>query len=154
MHEQQPESSAVKREKIRQDAARLAHWLDDAFRIPGTRLRVGVESLLGLAPGVGDLAGLALGLAIINMARRSGAPLKLQLAMLGNLLLEAVIGMVPVLGDLFDFIWKANQRNRRILDVWLQPEPAARPPRAAPWRWILGLLGLTLGGLLIWQLLA
>src|SRR5688572_25445545 len=97
-------------------AAKLAHWLDDAFRVPGTNMRFGLDAVLGLvAPGAGDLATGSLGTYLFFVALRRGVPLPVILRMALNVLLDTVIGAIPVLGDLFDFGWKANARNLALI---------------------------------------
>lgn len=110
---------------------RLATLLDAAVGIPGTRLRFGVDSLLGLIPGGGDVAGALLSGGVVLAAARLGAPPSLLLRMLGNLALDALLGTVPLAGDLFDVAWKANMRNVRLLERHLDdPEGARRGSRA------------------------
>lgn len=109
----------------------LATMMDDRFRIPGTPLRFGWDSVLGLFPGLGDVLTSALSLLIVHHAWQTGAP-KLTLArMLGNVGADFVIGAIPFLGDLFDFVWKANRKNAQLLEKHLkrqsERERAARP---------------------------
>ena len=97
---------------------RLAWLLDAQFVLPGTRFRFGLNSLIGLAPGIGDtLLGLV-SLYIVNEARMMGAPPHLLGRMLVNVTVEVVGGSVPFLGDLFDVAFKANLRNIAILEAW------------------------------------
>jgi uncharacterized protein DUF4112 len=102
----------------------LARLLDEAIRIPGTNIRVGLDPLLGLLPGGGDVAGGLLSGLIMLQAARAGAPASVLARMLGNVLLDVVVGAVPLLGDLFDFAWRANTKNVRLLDAWRE-RPAA-----------------------------
>jgi Domain of unknown function (DUF4112) len=94
---------------------RLAYWLDDRFRVPGTRLRVGLDGLVGLVPGVGDVVTNALTAYIIYEAWRLGIPRSVLLRMLANLGIDSVVGIVPLAGDLLDMGFKANRRNVRLL---------------------------------------
>jgi hypothetical protein len=94
---------------------RLAHWLDDRYRLPGTGFRVGLDGIIGLIPGVGDVATSLLSAYIIYEARRLGVPRSVLVAMLGNLGIDFVVGAVPLVGDVFDIGWKANRRNVRML---------------------------------------
>jgi hypothetical protein len=128
---------------------RLAHWLDQGLRVPGTSLRFGLEPLLGLLPLVGDAAGLLLSLWLIWEARRAGAPGRLQLRMLGNALLDAGAGALPLVGDLFDFCFRANARNAELLRAHFEPDAPA--PRRALLPGLAGLLCLL--ALLTWRLL-
>ena len=98
-----------------QRIALLAQLMDSAFVVPGTRVRVGLDAALGLVPGVGDLASGAIGLYIVLQARELGASRWLQARMMGNLLLDTAVGSVPLLGDAFDVLFKANLRNLRLL---------------------------------------
>jgi uncharacterized protein DUF4112 len=95
---------------------RLAVLLDDSIPIPGTRFRIGVESIIGLIPGAGDLAGGAFSLYILLQAARMGVPRPLLVRMGTNLVVDVVVGAVPVLGDLFDAGFKANLRNLALLE--------------------------------------
>jgi Domain of unknown function (DUF4112) len=97
----------------------IANLLDQAFRIPGTNFRFGIDPLLGLVPGAGDLATALLGLYGVLVARQLGAPRVIQGRMLLNLGIDALAGTVPVIGDLFDFGFKAHVRNRVLLEKWL-----------------------------------
>jgi hypothetical protein len=109
----------------------LSRALDSAFQVPGTRFRIGLDPLLGLIPGVGDLAGGALSAYIVLEAARLGAPRPVVLRMLGNVLLDSLFGSVPVLGDLFDATWKANARNVVLLERHVAaPEPTRRSSKA------------------------
>jgi len=96
---------------------KLSQLLDNAIPIPGTPFRTGLDGLLGLIPGVGDLLGAGIALYIIFEAARLGCPKRTLLHMLGNVGLEALVGTVPILGDLFDIGWKANVRNVALLRV-------------------------------------
>ncbi len=89
--------------------------MDTAIRIPGTGIRFGADSVLGLIPGVGDAGSALVGLFIVNEARRLGVPKHMLVRMLGNLGADAVTGSVPLLGDLFDVYFKSNRRNLQIL---------------------------------------
>jgi uncharacterized protein DUF4112 len=97
----------------------LATLLDTALVIPGTGIRFGLDGLIGLVPGVGDLITTALSLYIVREARALGAPLHVIARMLGNVALDGVVGAVPVVGDAFDVLWRANRRNMRLLQDWL-----------------------------------
>jgi hypothetical protein len=94
---------------------KLTRLLDTAFPIPGTRYRIGLDGLLGLIPGVGDTIGAAFSAYIVLEAARLGVPKGILLRMIGNLAVETVVGIVPILGDIFDIAWKANVRNLALL---------------------------------------
>ena len=112
-----------------QRVARLAYWLDDRFRIPGTRLRMGLDGLLGLIPGIGDTATALVAAYIVLEAARLGVPKRTLARMIANVGIDYVVGLVPLIGDLGDFAWKANRRNARMLREHLL---ARRGDAAAP----------------------
>jgi hypothetical protein len=108
---------AIERQK------RLAYWLDDRYRIPFTRWRLGLDGLIGLVPGIGDAATTLLAAYIVLEARRLGVP-PAKLARMGvNVGVDALVGLVPLVGDLADIGWKANRRNVRILIDHLESLP-------------------------------
>jgi hypothetical protein len=94
---------------------RLSRLLDTAFVIPGTGIRFGVDAIIGIIPGVGDWAGLALSSLIVIQAARIGIPPALLARMIGNVVFEGVIGYVPIAGDVIDVFWRANRRNMALL---------------------------------------
>lgn len=89
--------------------------MDARFQIPGTRMRFGLDPVLGLVPVLGDLAGFAVSGALILYMLRFGASRKVIALMVLNATLDATIGSIPVLGWVFDAYYKANQRNIRLL---------------------------------------
>jgi hypothetical protein len=97
-----------------QRVRQLAELLDSKFSVAG--IRFGLDSIVGLIPGVGDIATLLTGLYPIYIAQKHGIGLPTRARMLGNLLLDAGVGAVPLLGDLFDLAYKANMKNLRILE--------------------------------------
>lgn len=105
---------------------RLAWLLDEAFPIPGTNQRVGFDALIGLVPGIGDAFGALLSTYIIWEAARRGASVWTVSRMLGNVAVETVFGMAPLLGDLFDVVWKANTKNIALLGDTLERSPVER----------------------------
>ena len=94
---------------------RLARLLDSEFRVPGTGLRFGLDGLLGLLPGVGDTATLLMALYLVAEARRLGASFAPVLRMLFNVVLDWLVGLIPFVGDIFDFGFKCNRRNVDLL---------------------------------------
>jgi hypothetical protein len=128
----------------------LAKLLDSAFRIPGTGVRVGADSIFGLVPVVGDLAGAALSGYIVLASARLGAPPSTLLRMLINIGIDTVVGSVPVLGDMFDAGWRANIRNVELLDSHLGGSiESRRSNRFVVAAVLLGLLVLAVGGVVI-----
>ncbi|MDX0769973.1 DUF4112 domain-containing protein [Sinorhizobium medicae] len=93
----------------------LARLMDTALGIPGTRIRLGADSVLGLIPGVGDFAAAAVSLIIVNEARRLGVPNDKLAKMLVNVGVDTVAGSVPLLGDVFDVYFKSNRRNLQLV---------------------------------------
>ena len=104
---------------------RIARVLDDVIRIPGTNIKVGLDSVIGLIPGVGDVAGVALGSWFIYEAHRIGAPAALKWKMARNVAIDAVSGFVPVLGDLVDVAYRSNRRNLDLLRGHFRPAAVA-----------------------------
>jgi hypothetical protein len=105
---------------------RIAWLLDDLVRVPGTSRRFGLDPLLGLLPGGGDIAGGALSAYVVLAAARLGAPSSVILRMGWNIVVDTVLGAVPLLGDLFDASWKANRRNVALLESYLEQPGSAR----------------------------
>jgi hypothetical protein len=93
----------------------IASLLDDMFRVPGTQIRFGLDFLVGWIPGIGDAAAGIASLVIVVAAWRRGAALLTLARMITNVVLEALLGSIPVLGDIFHVAWKANRRNYRLL---------------------------------------
>lgn len=109
---------ASEREKLR----KLAYLLDERFAIPGLGVRVGLDGLVGLVPGVGDTVTLAASAYIVYRGVRLGAPRLMIGRMIANVAVDYVVGLVPVAGDIFDIAFKANRRNVALLDRWLAQE--------------------------------
>ena len=93
----------------------LARIMDTALRIPGTRIRLGADSALGLVPGAGDIAALAISCFALLEAWRLGAPPRIMIRMIGNVAIDTGLGAIPVAGDLFDLFFKSNTRNLKLL---------------------------------------
>lgn len=105
---------------------KLTDLMDTAFVIPGTNIRYGLDPILGLIPGVGDTLTLAISLYIYSSARRAGVPWRKRMQMLWNVFVDWLIGLIPVLGDLFDVSFKANSRNMRIIKDYASRGPDAK----------------------------
>jgi uncharacterized protein DUF4112 len=95
---------------------RFAFWLDAGLGVPGTSLRIGLDPVLGLVPGLGDAAGALLAAWIFLEAIRLGAPRATLVRIASNIAIDALVGAVPVLGDVFDIVWKANLKNVELLE--------------------------------------
>ena len=89
--------------------------LDNQFLIPGTEIRFGFDFIIGLIPGVGDLVSLGISGMLVSVMARKGASGMVIVKMLWNILLDAVIGAIPILGDIFDLSYRANRRNLTLL---------------------------------------
>ena len=98
---------------------KLSYYLDNSIGIPGTGYRVGLDAIIGLMPGLGDLVGGILSAYIVYEASRLGVPKKTLLHMTYNVAVETMIGAVPIVGDVFDAAWKANTKNIFLLDKYL-----------------------------------
>ncbi|MFK7962174.1 MAG: DUF4112 domain-containing protein [Phycisphaerales bacterium] len=95
--------------------ARFERLLDHGIRIPGTKIGFGLDSAIGLIPGIGDAAGLVIGFLVIRQAKKLGAPKSLRHRMLGTLIADLLIGLVPGVGDVADVFFQANARNVGLL---------------------------------------
>ena len=100
----------------------IANLLDNAFTLPGTNIRFGIDGIIGLVPGIGDLVTTALSSYLIWEARRLGLPRWKIARMVGNVAFDTVIGVVPLIGDAADVLFKANRRNMRIIRDHLDVE--------------------------------
>ena len=118
---------------------RLEFVLDEAFPIPGTPIRVGLDGMIGLIPGFGDVLAGLLSLVIPLAAWIRGLPYVTIMRMAANLAIGVLLGTIPLLGDVFDIFWKANRRNYRLLRRHLGE------PRRHTWRDWAFLLILALG---------
>ena len=111
------------REQRLQRLEAMAKLLDVAFVMPGTKIRYGIDGIIGLIPVVGDIIGTALSLWLVREARALGAPWHVTGRMLGNVAFQGVVGTVPVAGDAIDVLFRANMRNARLLRRWLESQP-------------------------------
>ena len=113
-----PETPA---EREARERLRFIAWLlDSSIPVPGTRFTVGVDALIGLIPLLGDLIGVLASSYILAEAHRLGVRRAVLLRMAFNVAVEGVVGIVPFLGDVFDAAWKANVRNVRLLEAWME----------------------------------
>ena len=106
---------------------RFAELMDNAFTFPGTTKRFGIDAVLGLIPGIGDVLGAAMSMWIVAGAFRHRVPFTVILRILWNVLLDLLVGMIPVLGDLFDVAFKENLKN---VDLIVETRDASQPPRS------------------------
>lgn len=149
--------AAIPRNSADDHLDHIAAVLDDMFCIPGTRFRFGLDFLIGWIPGIGDAAAGIASLVIIIAAWRRGAALLTLVRMVTNVALEATVGAIPIVGDLFHVAWKANRRNYRLF----MREKERAPGQSHAWRDAVFLLLLLLSalcliaapiGLIVWLL--
>ena len=124
----------------------LARVLDSAVRIPGTQVRIGADSIFGLVPVVGDIAGAALSGYIVLASARLGAPASTLARMVINIAIDTIVGSVPILGDMFDVGWRANMKNVNLLESHLGgSDRTRRANRMVVAGIVVGLLLLAVG---------
>jgi len=104
----------------------MADWMDSRFVIPGTSIRFGLDSILGLIPGIGDTVTLASTAYLFGVARNNGLPWHIHFKILWNAFIDWLIGIVPFFGDIFDVGWKANQKNVALIKEHLNSKEVAR----------------------------
>jgi hypothetical protein len=124
------------------DLELLRRWailLDSAFRVPGTNVRFGLDAIIGLVPGLGDLAAPIFTVAVLATGLKMRVPAVVQARMVLNALIDVLIGLVPVLGDLADVAWKADLRNVALLERHARP---GVPPSDADYAFVFVCIGL------------
>lgn len=131
----------------------LAWWLDSSIPLPGG-YRVGLDGIIGLVPGVGDLVGGGLSSWILYQAYQQGAPKFILVRMLINIFIDAMVGAIPIFGDIFDFIWKANQRNVALMESYKQkPTETYRRAVGSSIIFFIGFLVIIVGAIYLMILL-
>ena len=131
-----------------QVAAQLSRLLDNVFEVPGLGWRFGLDPILGLIPGLGDLASMLASIYILGIASKSGVPRITLLRMGLNVGIDALVGSLPIVGDMFDLWWKANQKNVDLLRrETATPNSPTRQARRGDWLFV-GAILLVLAGLL------
>ena len=118
---------------------RIAELLDNAFAVPGTSYRIGLDPIIGLVPGIGDLVSPLFTIGMLLQARELGVPKVVQARMLINVAIDTFVGIVPVFGDLFDFAWKSNEMNLALLELHAREERSAS---AADWAFVTLMIAL------------
>ena len=106
----------------------VARVMDDAVTVPGTRIGLGLDAVIGLVPGIGDALGSALSGIIVRDAVRARVPMVVLARMGLNLVVDALLGLLPGLGDLLDVAHRANRKNLRLLLREIEQEPMREPP--------------------------
>jgi hypothetical protein len=115
----------------------IARLLDSAFVVPGTSYRIGLDPIFGLIPGIGDLVSPLFAIGLLWQARDLGLPRVVQLRMVFNVAIDGLLGVVPLAGDLFDFVWKANDKNLALLEQHAYEE---RRASAGDWIFVVALM--------------
>ncbi len=146
-----------RREAMARNLERLAWLMDRAFHIPGTRIRVGLDAIVGLLPVGGDvLTGLVQAGLVLVALRHYKVPRIVAAHMAANVLIDIIVGAIPLLGDLFDIGFKANTRNVQLLEAYLHPGAASADrrgreappitfrPIGMPWRFIVPIAAILL----------
>ncbi len=107
----------------------MVRWLEDLVRVPGTKFGIGLDAILGFVfPGVGDAVTGAMALSLLVTAMRRGVPRVVVVRMFLNIAVDVMVGLVPVVGDAFDLVWRSNTRNLALLERHQgELEPQARP---------------------------
>jgi len=127
--------------EVRRRLEFVAWLLDSSIPVPGTRMTVGLDAIIGLVPVIGDLIGVLASSIILFEANRIGVGRAVMARMTFNVAVEGLVGLIPFAGDLFDAGWKANQRNVRLLTQWMeQPHKAERSSRQFVVLFVVGLL--------------
>ncbi|NEO52073.1 MAG: DUF4112 domain-containing protein [Okeania sp. SIO3B5] len=135
-------SQAAKVRELR----KISDLLDNAVRVPGTSYSVGIDPLLGLIPGGGDFLGGLISVYIVFSGAMMGLPRETLIRMAYNIVFDYLVGIVPVLGDLFDVAWKANSKNMDIMEAHLESPKNSKSAS----RWFVFLL---LGGLILFVII-
>lgn len=126
------------REALRRAADLLAKILDTALPIPGTRIRIGLDPIIGLLPGVGDMLASFVGSAIVVMASRLQVPKIVMARMSLNILVNGVVGAIPVAGDFFSIWFRSNARNAEL--VRRHSASPRRPSTVGDWAFVAGII--------------
>lgn len=131
-------------EKSRKE--KLANLMDNRFTIPGTDIRFGIDPLIGLLPGIGDWIGGVISLYFPIYAALLGAKASVLYRMFFNILVDIIIGAIPLLGEIFDVAWKSNLRNARLIEELEQyPDELATESRWMLWGLLIIFIGVILG---------
>jgi hypothetical protein len=133
----------------------IARWMDAKFRLPGTNFRFGLDGLLGLIPGVGDLSTFCISGYLVLLMARNGASGYVLARMILNIVIDGALGAIPIIGDAFDFVHKANLKNMRLMRQYY----VEGRHRGSAWKVIIPVLlvlGLVLAGIiwLLWRLIS
>lgn len=141
---------SLKDEAVARNLERVAWLMDRALMIPGTKISVGLDALLGLLPVGGDVVtGIVQAGLVVIALRQYKVPRSIAARMMANVLLDIAVGSIPILGDLFDVGFKANTRNIRLLEPYGHHTTFDVHPRGTPWRYILPVAAVLLTALIL-----
>lgn len=129
----------------------LSDWMDSKFTIPGTNIKFGLDAVMSLIPGLGDVASTGISIGIFAMILRKGVPFRTAIKMMFNILIDAIFSSVPFLGTIIDVGFKANTRNLKLLENHLQTNPEGKYSYGI---WMVLGLTVVLSALLIFGLIA
>lgn len=127
-----PDTPLEDHEKIVQHIEHLATLMDSQFRLPGTKINLGLDTIVGLIPGIGDTASLGVAGYIVMQAARLKPPKRKLFHMSFNIFMDWLIGLVPIIGDIFDVGWKANNRNAKMMRELHEHRKATAPIDVTP----------------------
>jgi hypothetical protein len=134
------ERTTKDRGEVARELESLAKWMDSVFEVPILKLKFGLDALLGLLPGAGDVASSATAIYILNAAQRFGVAKVTLLRMTLNIVIDVLLGSLPLVGDLFDVYWKSNQRNVALLRRHMAANPEAGRELKKSDAWFVGML--------------
>lgn len=129
----------------------LSGWMDTKFRIPGTQIKFGIDALMSLIPGIGDVASTGISMGIFALILKKGVPFGAALKMMFNIILDSIFSSVPFLGTIADVGFKANTRNLKLLEEHLENNPEGEYAYGI---WMVFALTLVILGLIFFFLLA
>jgi hypothetical protein len=136
------DQKSLQLERTRKQLDHYAWLMDNCFRIPGIGWRFGLEAILGIFPGAGDVIGGAMGVVLLVRAFQFKLPKIVIFRMILNTLIDVTVGAIPLLGDLFDFVWKSNTKNMKLFHKYAgEPETSTRK------HWIF--VGILIGSFLL-----
>ena len=146
---ERPIDTLPKIDRALRDLSGLVRLWDEAIRIPGLGWRIGLDAIVGLVPGVGDLIGAVVSSYLVVVAARLGVGTPILARMVANVAIDALVGAIPIAGDLFDVGWKANRRNYDLLARW-RDHPRSAHRASVGFLVGAGLLALGIAGVLGW----
>ena len=150
--------TGIKHQKSLKTISFLSNWMDTKFKIPGTDIRFGVDALLSLIPGIGDIVSTGISLSIFGLILSKGVPFFSAIKMMTNILIDSFFSAIPILGTIVDIGFKANTKNLALLETHLKNNPEGKYYNGI---WavfgltiVLALLILFVIAVLIWKLVS